>query len=90
MVSKIKKHIEIGETVPSNAMSDIYFCLVTCLVNIADELLTCKDAVVVSMVVTTGLVVKSLAAVTRNTDATAREAKTILSQTNRPCHVLTR
>ena len=41
---------------------------------------TCNDAVVVSMVVTTTLSTKSETAVTMNTDATPNEASTIIIQ----------
>ena len=40
--------------------------------------LTCSEAVVVSMVVTTALLVKSLRAIVKNTEATDREAITML------------
>ena len=46
--------------------------------------LTCNDAVVVSIVVTTDLVVKSAAEQVRKTEATASEATTIPSHTIRP------
>ena len=51
--------------------------------------LTCNGPVVVSMVVTTDLSTKSLAAVARNREATANEAKTIENQTTLPFIVLT-
>ena len=51
--------------------------------------LTCNGAVVVSMVVTTDLSTKSLAAVAKKREATAKEAKTMENQTIRPLTVWT-
>ena len=44
--------------------------------------LTCKEAVVVSIVVTTTLLINSYPAVHRNTDATPNEATTMNTQMN--------
>ena len=52
--------------------------------------LTCSEAVVVSMVVTTALVVKSFRAIVKNTEATDREAITMLNHEARLYHFLTR
>ena len=51
--------------------------------------ITCSDAVVVSMVVTTDLSMKSTMAVARKTEATPRLATTITSHTSLPFGLLT-